>query len=161
MGKGKFNIKAQDKILFSNTVFLYILTFSSQFFSFLTVPYLTRVLGPSVYGKVGIAVAYMAYVQIILDFGFILSATQRVVENRDDNNKLGQILTAVTVVKVVLSIILTVVFGCFVLFSENMKKDAIFYLLYMISTIANALMPDFFYRPQTGWHIPSCEYRWS
>lgn len=146
MGKGKFNIKAQDKILFSNTVFLYILTFSSQFFSFLTVPYLTRVLGPSVYGKVGIAVAYMAYVQIILDFGFILSATQRVVENRDDNNKLGQILTAVTVVKVVLSIILTVVFGCFVLFSENMKKDAIFYLLYMISTIANALMPDFFYR---------------
>ena len=112
MGKGKFNIKAQDKILFSNTVFLYILTFSSQFFSFLTVPYLTRVLGPSVYGKVGIAVAYMAYVQIILDFGFILSATQRVVENRDDNNKLGQILTAVTVVKVVLSIILTVVLCC-------------------------------------------------
>lgn len=70
----------------------------------------------------------MAYVQIILDFGFILSATQRVVENRDDNNKLGQILTAVTVVKVVLSIILTAVFGCSVLFSENMKKDAIFYL---------------------------------
>lgn len=146
MKNKKINIKAQDKVLFSNTMFLYILTFSSQFFSFLTVPYLTRVLGPSVYGKVGIAVAYMAYVQIILDFGFILSATQKVVENRDDTNKLGKILTAVTYVKLTLSGIITMAFGCFVFMNESMKQDAVFYLLYMISTIANALMPDFFYR---------------
>ena len=106
MKNKKININAQDKVLFSNTIFLYILTFSSQFFSFLTVPYLTRVLGPSVYGKVGIAVAYMAYVQIILDFGFILSATQKVVENREDKDKLGKIITAVTCVKLTLSIIL-------------------------------------------------------
>lgn len=146
MKNKKININAQDKVLFSNTIFLYILTFSSQFFSFLTVPYLTRVLGPSVYGKVGIAVAYMAYVQIILDFGFILSATQKVVENREDKDKLGKIITAVTCVKLTLSIILTIVFGCFVFMSESMKQDAVFYLLYMVSTIANALMPDFFYR---------------
>ena len=146
MKNRKINIKTQDRVLFSNTIFLYILTFSSQFFSFLTVPYLTRVLGPSVYGKVGIAVAYMAYVQIILDFGFILSATQKVVENRDDKNKLGKILTAVTCVKLTLSTILTIAFGCFVIMSESMKQDAVFYLLYILSTIANALMPDFFYR---------------
>ncbi len=146
MKNKKNNIKAQDKVLFSNTIFLYILTFSSQFFSFLTVPYLTRVLGPSVYGKVGIAVAYMAYVQIILDFGFILSATQKVVENREDKDKLGKIITGVTCVKLTLSIILTIAFGCFVSVSESMKQDAIFYLLYMVSTVANALMPDFFYR---------------
>ncbi|WP_270457702.1 oligosaccharide flippase family protein [Faecalimonas umbilicata] len=146
MKNKKNNIKAQDKVLFSNTIFLYILTFSSQFFSFLTVPYLTRVLGPSVYGKVGIAVAYMAYVQIILDFGFILSATQKVVENREDKDKLGKIITGVTCVKLTLSIILTIAFGCFVSVSESMKQDAIFYLIYMVSTVANALMPDFFYR---------------
>ena len=126
MKNRKINIKTQDRVLFSNTIFLYILTFSSQFFSFLTVPYLTRVLGPSVYGKVGIAVAYMAYVQIILDFGFILSATQKVVENRDDINKLGKILTAVTCVKLTLSTILTIAFGCFVIMSESMKKMRFF-----------------------------------
>jgi len=146
MKNKRITIKEQDKVLFSNTIFLYILTFSSQFFSFLTVPYLTRVLGPSVYGKVGIAVAYMAYVQIILDFGFILSATQKVVENRDNKEKLGEILTAVTAVKLTLSVILTIVFGCFVFMNESMKHDAIFYFLYMVSTIANALMPDFYYR---------------
>ncbi len=146
MKSKKIYIKSQDKVLLSNTMFLYILTFSSQFFSFLTVPYLTRVLGPLAYGKVGIAVAYMAYVQIILDFGFILSATQKVVENREDKDKLGKILTSVTCVKLTLSIILTTIFSCFVFMSESMKQDAVFYLLYMLSTIANALMPDFFYR---------------
>lgn len=146
MGSKKIPLKKQDQVLFSNTLFLYILTFSSQFFSFLTVPYLTRVLGPSIYGKVGIAIAYMAYAQIILDFGFILSATQKVVENREDKNILGQILSAVTIVKLILSVLLTLVFGSYVLLSDNMKNDAVFYILYMISTVANALMPDFFYR---------------
>ena len=74
-GEGK-GIRPQEKRLFSNTVFLYLLTFSTQLFSFITVPYLSRVLGPTVFGKVGIAQAYMSYVQIILDFGLILSATR-------------------------------------------------------------------------------------
>lgn len=146
MKNKKIKIKAQDKVLFSNTIFLYILTFSSQFFSFLTVPYLTRVLGPSIYGKVGIAVAYMAYVQIILDFGFILSATQKVVENRDSEVQLGKIVTSVTYVKLFLSIFLTIIFAIFLFTSKITQLDIIFYLLYMMSTVANALMPDFFYR---------------
>lgn len=146
MKNKKIKIKAQDKVLFSNTIFLYILTFSSQFFSFLTVPYLTRVLGPSIYGKVGIAVAYMAYVQIILDFGFILSATQKVVENRDSEVQLGKIVTSVTYIKLFLSIFLTIIFAIFLFTSKITQLDIIFYLLYMMSTVANALMPDFFYR---------------
>ena len=146
MKNKKIKIKAQDKVLFSNTIFLYILTFSSQFFSFLTVPYLTRVLGPSIYGKVGIAVAYMAYVQIILDFGFILSATQKVVENRDSEVQLGKIVTSVTYNKLFLSIFLTIIFAIFLFTSKITQLDIIFYLLYMMSTVANALMPDFFYR---------------
>ena len=84
----KSGMRLQEKRLFSNTFFLYLLTFSTQLFSFITVPYLSRILGPSVYGKVGIAQAYMAYVQIILDFGLILSATQKVVEFQD--NKIGR-----------------------------------------------------------------------
>lgn len=146
MFKKNFNIKSQDKILVNNTIFLYILTFSSQFFSFLTVPYLTRVLGPTIYGKVGIALAYMAYVQILLDFGFILSATQKVVENRDNKEMLGRLLTGVTCIKITLSTLLTLVFLCLCFFNDMLKKDIIFYFLYMASTIANALMPDFFYR---------------
>ena len=144
-GEGK-GIRPQEKRLFSNTVFLYLLTFSTQLFSFITVPYLRRVLGPTVFGKVGIAQAYMSYVQIILDFGLILSATQKVVENRENKAALGKLLTSVTVSKVLLSVLVSSIFVTYIFINPSMRGDWVFFVLFMIATIVNALMPDFFYR---------------
>ena len=56
-----------NRKLISNTVFLYLMTTSIQILNLLTVPYLSRVLGPTEYGQIGLALGYMAYVQIILD----------------------------------------------------------------------------------------------
>ena len=139
-------IRSQEKNLFNNTIFLYILTFSSQIFGLVTVPYLTRILGATVYSKTGLALGYMSYVQIILDLGFILSATQAVVKSRGDRRRLSEIFTAVTVIKIGLSVIVGVVFGSFLFFSEDKRPDFGFYFLYFLSYVANALMPDFFYR---------------
>lgn len=88
--------------LAQNTVFLYLMTFSTYALNLLTIPYLTRVLGPTVYGNIGLAVGYMLYIQIILDFGFILSATQLISENRDDNHFASMIITSVTLIKTML-----------------------------------------------------------
>ena len=77
-------LSTTNKRLLSNTGFLYLMTISVQILNLLTIPYLTRVLGPAVYGRIGLAQGYMSYVQIILDFGFILSATQMISEHSND-----------------------------------------------------------------------------
>ena len=68
-------MKTNKKVLLKNTVMLYILQFSAYFFSFITTPYQTRIMGPEIYGKIGYATAMMVYFQLFLDFGFILSST--------------------------------------------------------------------------------------
>ena len=90
---------SKKKALFGNTMFLYIMTFSTQLLNLITVPYITRVLGPVVYGKIGVAVGYMTYVQLVLDFGFILSATREVVNNRNNINHISKLITMVTCIK--------------------------------------------------------------
>ena len=139
-------IRMQEKRLFSNTFFLYLMTFSTQLFSFITVPYLARILGPSIYGKIGVAQAYMAYLQIILDFGFILSATQKVVENRNDPVSTGRIISAVFITKMMLCLVSSVVFGIIIYYNVTLRADASFYILFILATMINAAMPDFFYR---------------
>ena len=67
-----------------NTAALYILQFSSYFFSFLTVPYLTRVLDVEIYGMLGVASTLMVYFQLFLDFGFLLYATAAISIRRED-----------------------------------------------------------------------------
>ena len=70
----------------TNTIFLFILTFSNYLFNFITFPYQTRVLGPEVFGNIGFATSVMTYFQLIMEFGFMLSATEDVSKNRDNKD---------------------------------------------------------------------------
>ena len=145
MTRGKDNHSKQH-LLAQNTVFLYLMTFSTYALNLLTIPYLTRVLGPTVYGHIGLAVGYMTYIQIILDFGFILSATQLISDNREDSNYASSIITSVTIVKVGLCcVVLIVLYG---LYRLNFFDVAVVKLLavYLLSYLCAALLPDYFYR---------------
>ena len=136
----------REKRLLSNTVFLYILTFSNYFFSFITVPYQTRVLGPVFYGRLGFAAAFMMYIQLFIDFGFIMSATERVSKNREDKDKVSKIFTVITYCKLILTTIsgIAVIFLC--LISKRFSGDILVFFLYFISTVMLSFFPDYVYR---------------
>ena len=139
-------IENKKKVFFKNTVMLYILQFSTYLFSFITVPYQTRVLGPDVYSYLGVATSLMVYFQLIMDFGFILSATEEVSQFREDKARLGKIYTSVNILKIGLAAlslgILLVVCNVIPKFQGHMEL----YLLYFAAYVINAFLPDFLYR---------------
>ena len=57
-------IDNSKKQLLKNTLFLYILTFSSQVLALITIPYQTRVLTPETYGVVGVAISVMTFATV-------------------------------------------------------------------------------------------------
>ena len=93
------NIDAKSKVLVKNTVMLYLLQFSTYLFSFLTVPYQSRILGPEIYGILGVAGAVMIYFQLFMDFGFLLSATEDISKNRDDKQYICRKITSIAIIK--------------------------------------------------------------
>ena len=91
-------------VLLKNTVMLYILQFSTYLLALLVAPYETRVLGAEVYGGfLEASASIVIYFQLVIDFGFLLSATEEVSRNREDKKKLSEILSSVTTAKLVLS----------------------------------------------------------
>jgi PST family polysaccharide transporter len=62
----------------------------------LTVPYLVRVLGVENYGRVAFAYAFIQYFVVLTDYGFNLSATQKVALLRDDAVSLSRHVPCVT-----------------------------------------------------------------
>ena len=139
--------KNQNKrILLKNTIFLYILQFSSVFFNFITIPYQARVLGPSFYGKIGVAVAISTYFQLFLDFGFSLLATADVANAQNDKTSLMKILTSINILKLFFSLLSIVLFIFLCIVIPFLSKDWILYSLYLLSVILNAFLPDFLYR---------------
>ena len=145
----KFNknaLSSKKGVLLKNTVMLYIMQFSTYLLSFIVVPYETRVLGPTYYGKLGVATAIMVYFQLVIDFGFLLSATEDVSRNREDRGKVSKILTAVTIDKIFLTIGSVIVLLVLCQILPSWREDRTVYMLFLIATAVNSMIPDYLYR---------------
>lgn len=140
------NIDGKKKTLFKNTVMLYILQGSAMLFSFIAVPYETRILGVGTYGLIGVSTAIMVYFQLVVDFGFLLSATEDVSRNREDKPYLCRTLTSVTWCKLLLS---AASFGVLLLLSSLIpawRDKQLLLILFFLSTVFTSFMPDYLYR---------------
>lgn len=136
----------KKKVFLKNTIMLYILQFSTYIFSFATVPYQTRVLEAVNYGYLGVAVALMTYFQLVMDFGFLLSATADIAANRHDHKKLCRIYTSVNIIKLVLCAVSFVAMIAVCSFVPKFKGNFLLYLLYFAAYAINAFLPDYLYR---------------
>ncbi|MEE0945896.1 MAG: oligosaccharide flippase family protein [Acutalibacteraceae bacterium] len=143
------NLKKVDKkskVLLQNTFMLYVLQFSSYLFSFITVPYQTRILGPELYGILGVAAAVMLYFQLFLDFGFLLSATEDISKNREDTGYVNRKITTVAVIKAVLGIISLIIMLILLFAVKEFSRYKAVYLIYFAAYAVNSFVPDYVYR---------------
>lgn len=90
------------KTLLSNFTYLSILEVIGILFPLVTYPYLIRVIGAEKYGVIVFSQSVVAYITIVVNFGFNVSATRRISENRDDKEKLCIILSSVTYLKILM-----------------------------------------------------------
>ncbi len=125
---------------------LQLLQFSTYILALIAVPYETRVLGPSVYGILGVATAVMVYFQLVIDFGFLLSATEEVATNRDDPLQLNKILSAVTIAKGILALLSGIVLLVLCQLIPSWQERKVLFFLFFLSTVCTTMMPDYMYR---------------
>lgn len=129
-----------------NTFMLYILTFSNYLFAFMTVPYQTRVLGPEIYGLLGFAFATMVYFQLVMDFGFMLSATAEIAEARGNRRKIALICEAVSIGKLILGLPCVGVLAVLCCIVPQFAADSTVFWICLLYTFINSMIPDYLYR---------------
>lgn len=142
----RIHLNSKRGILLKNTVMLYILQFSSSILSLAAVPYETRILGPAIYGYLGAATAVMVYFQLVIDFGFLLSATEEVSRRREDPEALNRIFTGVTICKVFLSLASALVLTVLCRVIPAWQEKRTLFLLTFLSTALTSMIPDYLYR---------------
>ena len=136
----------QRKSLLNNTIMLFLLTGSNYVFGLISVPYLTRVLGADTYGLIGLGNAFYTIVQLILDFGFILSGTLEIAKHQDDHAAVERIASAVLLARIMLIIPTFLVTLIIISTVGRFSDDKPLYLAYFAYAACNALVPDFLYR---------------
>lgn len=135
----------KEKLFYYNTLMLYILQFSNYFFNFIVVPYQTRVLGPAFFGKLGLATALTTYFQLVLDYGFILSATEDVALHQKNTGYLCRLFSSVVLIKTILIVGSFLALGALCQI-PRFSADSMLYFAYLINACIYALLPDYLYR---------------
>lgn len=133
-------------LLLKNTALLYILQFSAIFFNLLTIPYQTRILGPTIFGLLAFALSITLLIQVIIDFGFNLFATAEISKNRDDLKKVQNIYTSVFHIKLFMSLVAMLILLVTCSLVPVVNNHAMLYVLFLGAAIMQALLPDYIYR---------------
>jgi PST family polysaccharide transporter len=107
----------------------------------ITVPYLTRILGPEKFGLVSFGLVVMQYFIILTSFGFAFSATQQISIHRDNRQKVSDIFSAVISFKLLLTLLSGLILLVLILTVEQFSKDYLVFVFSFGIVIGDALLP--------------------
>lgn len=138
--------KEDFKTILNNFFSLTILKVLTYLLPLITFPYLIRVLGVEKFGLIMFAQATMYYFEIVVDFGFNLSATRDVALNADKPNKLNEIISTVFSIKVALLIFSFLVLFGIVNFFDKFSADSTLYYFSFLKVVALAFFPIWFFQ---------------
>ncbi|SFG64071.1 oligosaccharide flippase family protein [Oribacterium sp. WCC10] len=147
------NNKKRQNIIATNTSMLVMLNIAKLVFPFFTLPYLTRVLSTDCYGIVAYEKAIMNYMQVVIDFGFALSATKQVVQYKEDKSKLDYIVSTNIIAKVMLATIACLVLTALIVMIPILRVNVLYTYLSFTSVFMTIFLLDFLFRGLEKMHI--------
>lgn len=112
----------------------------------LSFPYLFRVLGVERWGLVTFGYSLMQYFVMFTDFGFNLSATKYISENRNDPQKINAYLNSAMAGRFILCGISFLILLFLIKQIDLFKIESLFYLLYFGIIIGNVMFPMWFFQ---------------
>lgn len=156
MGRGM----SKSNRIVRNTAMLYLMNIAKLIFPLITQAYLARVLdaegGFAVYSYVRSGV--MTYVQLVIDFGFLLSATRAIAQVRDDPEQVGSIVGHVMAGKGLLSLAALVVLAVMSLFIPLLRQNPAYTALSFVQAVTTIFLVDFLFHGLERMHVITIRY---
>ncbi len=140
-----FNRLIKNKIV-SNFAYLAGLQVFNYILPLFTIPYLIRVLQPELYGLTVYAQSLMLLFVVFIDYGFNITATQKVTQNISNKENISQILSSVLSTKIVLLVASYLILAIIIL---SVPKFGMHWQLYVFTAgilIGQVLFPTWLFQ---------------
>lgn len=137
----------------NNSIMLMIFHIAKIVFPFVTLPYLTRVLSSDTYGVVTYVKAVMVYMQMLVDFGFVLSGTKDIVKSINNKKQIDIVIGDTLLARTILGIIGLVITIVLSLTLPILRGHVLFTLLSYIVVFETIFLMDFVFRGFEKMHV--------
>lgn len=137
----------------NNAMMLMIFNISKILFPFITLPYLTRVLTTDTYGIVTYAKTVMNYMQIFVDFGFVLSATKDIVKCRENKEEMERVIGDTLIARIILGGVGFILVFILSLALPILRTNILYTMLSYVAVFLSIFLMDFLFRGLEKMHI--------
>lgn len=112
----------------------------------ITMPYLVNVLGSDKFGLVMFAQSFAVFFNVIVDFGFNLSATREIALNKNDHQAISEIFSSVFLIKIALLIVSFLILWLLTFVLSDLRKDSLVFILSYGVVFGQALFPIWYFQ---------------
>jgi PST family polysaccharide transporter len=136
----------RHKRLLQNFSYLSLLQGFNMIAPLLTYPYLVRILQKEVYGLVIFISTVVSYFSILINFGFQVSATKKIAENRQRAQQLNEVVASVISGKMLLLLLSAIIFTIIVLAVPRFSDHMLLCFLSLTVCLNDVLLPAWFFQ---------------
>ena len=133
------------KVIIKNFGHLSFLKLLSILLPLATYPYLIRVLGANVYGTIIFVQSAIVYFTLVINFGFNLYGAKIVAENSRDNKRLSEIFSSITIIKLFLFTVTTILLVVLILVVPKVNQLWLLFLICYIVTLEEIIFPQWYF----------------
>ena len=134
------------KRIFNNFISLSVVQGLSIFFPLIIFPYLLQILGVEGFGVFTLLQTVIMYADLLVSFGFGLTATKHIAKNISDKEKTNNIITSVYFIKIILFLIPLILFLIAALFIPYLRNHFVLILISCMYVLGNLLFPDWYFQ---------------
>lgn len=134
------------KKLTGNFISLSLVQGLSIVFPLITFPYLLRVLGVEGFGIFTLIQTFIMYFDLLVSFGFGLTATQQISNNTNHVHKMNQVIASVYFIKMILFVFSVLIFLTSSIFILYLHEHIVLILISALFLFGNLLFPDWYFQ---------------
>lgn len=142
----QINSSKDGKTVFANFGYLSLLQVAGYVFPLISMPYLARVIGADGFGKIAFASAIVVWIQTISDWGFNLTATRDVAQNRNNKELVSRIFSNVLWARSVLTLLSGIILLLVVLLVPYLRENADIIFVTFLLVPGYILFPEWFFQ---------------
>lgn len=125
--------------IFKNHSFNLLMQVINILFPIITIPYITRILGPENLGKINFANSIVQYFLLLASLGIPVYAVREIAKVRDDSEALKKRFYEIALIQLLLTIISLIIYYSFIFSINGLYKEKYIYIFLSLQIISNAL----------------------
>src|SRR4030042_1303596 len=139
-------LSGDSKRIFRNFLSLSTLEGINYILPLITLPYLVRVLGPTKFGVVAFAQAFITYFVILADYGFYLYTPRIIAIERDNKDRVSKIFSTIMSIKLIFIIFCVGIVFLLVNLIGKLRPESTIFMYTCNMLLGDFLFPTWFFQ---------------